>query len=228
LQQEYIRFAYAISHFIAIAAFVFSGWWRRFPVCFAMLLVGSIIAATYAPESREWISGTYLIWEPVAVALRFAAGVEVVWHMRASVRDWVRLASGLSLLALAFAVALLSIDPGSTAVYTFVQIRRSVQVGTAVFMVVLLVFVWSQRLWKWDAVAVHGLILAVLTGKQAAYSLLSMRGPWISMRRWQAADWPGLLITSLCCLTWGILAVWTALRPSLLHGAGHQTDPSAR
>jgi hypothetical protein len=210
LPQDAIRFTYAISHLIAVAAFAFSGFWRRFPILSAYLVIASILAVTYAPESREWIRSTYMTWEPFAVALRFACAVEVVWRLQGVIRDWVRLAAGLSLLSLAFAIALLTFEPGSSAVYTFVQIRRSAQIGTAVFIGFLLVFLWSQRLWKWDYVRIHGLILAALIIKQAVYSLLSMRGPWVTMKRWQAADWPGLLVSSLCCLSWGILALWTA------------------
>jgi hypothetical protein len=210
LPQEIIRFLYAISHLIALAAFAYSGFWRLFPVLSAYLVVASVLAVTYAPESRDWIRSTYLTWEPFAVALRFACAVEIVRRLQGAIRDWVRLAAGLSLIALAFAVALLSLEPGSSLVYTFVQIRRAVQIGTAIFMGLLLVFLWSQRLWRWDAVTIHGLILFVLVVKQAVYSLLSMRGSWVTMKRWQAADWPGLLITSLCCLSWGILAVWNA------------------
>lgn len=62
--------------------------------------------------------------------------------------------------------------------------------------------VWGLSLLNKDRYLAHALILLLLLCKQAAYSLISIRWPWTTMRQWQAADWPGLIVTSLCLTLW--------------------------
>lgn len=204
--QDAVRFAYGFSHIIAVAAFILTGFWRRFPVCTLYLAVASVLAVSYNPESKLWISGPYMAIEPVSVALRFAAAAEAMWCLTEEIRDWLRLILGLTLIGVAAVAAIWSLEPAGT-VYTFVQIRRFAQIGTAVFMLSGLVFLWSQRLWRWNTTGTHGFILITLLWKQAVYSIISLRIPWVTKQQWQSADWPGLVITSLCCLAWTILAL---------------------
>lgn len=203
--EEAIRFLYAISHVAAFVMFCFSGFWRQFPICSGMLTFSSALAITYNPESPEWIRSTYLTLEPAAVLLRFCAVLEVLWKLSEEIENRHLLLIGLSSAAVAATAAVWAIEPGGT-VYTFVQLRRYAQIATAVMMVAGVLFFWSQSLWNWSVPSFHAAILFVLTAKQAIYSLLSMRGLWQTNQQWHAADWPGLLITSLCCLAWAILA----------------------
>lgn len=177
-----------------------------------MLCFSSVIAFTYDPESSEWIRTTYMSIEPIAVALRFLACVECVWKKEA-IKEWSFLANGLMGVAFISLTTIWALEPGSS-VFTFVQLRRYAQIGTSVFMIGFVLVLWVSRLWLWDSLHAHILILFVLTVKQAVYSLLSMRGVWQTSPQWYAADWPGLLITSLCCLAWTCVALQSRPQPS--------------
>jgi hypothetical protein len=213
--QEASRFAYAISHVIAVVSFVYGGLWRRLPWCFAMLCCATILAVTYAPESREWVRDVYFNVEPLALPLRFAAAFEVA-RLLAPKGEQTRLPIALTLIGIAAASSVWAINAG-TPLQTFVQLRTYAQIGTSVFMIALVVFLWSQRLWPMSYFYdyPHTLILLLYVTKQAVYSVLYLRGTWATMKTWQAADWPGLLISSLCCLLWGALAIWQKRAPKV-------------
>lgn len=202
--QELARVAYAAGHVVALAAFVYSGLWRRLPMFSCALLAMSVIGLTYEPESKQWITGVYLRVEPLAVLLRFAAAIEVTWLIAPEGHRG-RLTAGVALIAFAVTFAVLVLEPGSN-VFTFVLFRRYVQIAAAVLMLSAIGTVWAASHWRWDTLGLHSAVLAVLLAKQAAYSVASFGG-WGSARQWFAADWPGLLVSSLCCLTWMMIAM---------------------
>lgn len=216
------RFLYAISHLAAIATLVCPGLWRRFPICLLMISVSSIMAFTYAPESRDWVRNVYMNLEPLAVALRLGAAFEVIHRTAGRCKDRTLLLFGLMSFAVSVVASIWVIEPGSSD-YTFVQYRRYIQIFTATLMMGALVFFVSQKIWRWDLTGLHFLILFVLTLKQAVYSVLSIRGIWTTNSRWQAADWPGLLISSLCLLSWSALAIASS-RP---YSSGTQAPSNA-
>jgi hypothetical protein len=207
--QEVIRLTYSAAYVFAAGAFAYSGFWRRFPICFLLLIIGSILAVTHHPESSVWINQVYLPLEPFAVVLRLAAVLECLYYQAALIPKRHLLMFGLCMAALSITSAVAMIDLDG-ALENFVQLRRYVQIGTAIVAIGAAVFLWAQRLWKWDVNAAHAIILLILTIKHATYSVLSIRGVWTTATQWQAANWPSLAITSLCCLAWGILALWCA------------------
>jgi hypothetical protein len=169
-----------------------------------VLLAMSAIGLTYEPESKQWITHVYLRIEPLAVLLRLAAAIEVTWCL-APEEYRGRLTLGVALISFAATFAVIAIEPGSN-VFTFVLFRRYVQIAAAVWMLSAVGIVWAASHWQWDTVGFHAAVLTVLLAKQAAYSVASFGG-WGSARQWFAADWPGLLVSSLCCLMWTLLAM---------------------
>lgn len=207
---------YAFSHLFAIAAFIGTGFWRRFPLFSIYLVVSCLLAMTYRPESESWIRDTYLRIEPLALALRFVAACEVLWTI--TDRYPARLIGGLAMLGIAVGISTWQIEPAGS-VYQFVQIRRYCQISTAAFLIFGFVFLWHQNMWRWDNYSAHAVILLCLIVKQGVYSIISLKVRWVSIPQWFAADWPGLMITSLCCLAWMILALATGQRSALLHAS---------
>lgn len=210
--QEASRLAYAVSHILALSVCSFTGFWRQLPICYLMIATSSVIAVTYNPESRGWIRDVYLNIEPLAVILRFMSAVEAIRCQTQGIRKRALLIDGLLLAAVSVTAAVWTIEPSGDT-YTFVQLRRYGQIATAVFMIAGAAFLWSQRLWKWNQNGYHSAILLALTIKQATYSLLSIRGLWPTNRQWHTADWPGLLISSLCFLGWAALSAVFRQRP---------------
>jgi hypothetical protein len=218
------RYLYALTHVLALICFVYARWWRRYPVLIAFVAVDSITALTYTPESKRWIADIYMRVEPITLALRLCCVLEALRLLAGEWRDrtWLLVATGLVGTCFAFLVA--GLEP-SVAVRTFVQIRRYVQIGTAVQILTGLSVLWMLGLLRWNLDSKHAAILAVLVVKQAVYSLLSIRGPWASMKVWRMADWPGLIVTSCCLLLW----CWLALRRSSYRDgrAPHRADRGA-
>jgi hypothetical protein len=225
--QDAIRSTYAISYVVAILAFVATGYWRRFPACMGYLCAAAILAFSYAPETYSWHATWYLALSPLCLFLRFASAVEVLWKQSAKISHvrWYFLV-GITLAAVAVTAGIWDFEPAD-AVFNFVQLRRYAQIATVVFAVAGALILWAKGLWVLDAVGVHSLILLVLLTKQAVYSALSSRGLWGGLKPWLAADWPGLLITSLCCLSWAVVAVVTAGPFARRSRSGHQLNPSA-
>lgn len=201
--QEFARLVYAFGLAAAVIALVRSGLWIRLPLFFAALCFMALVGVSYAPESREWVTGVYMRAEPAAVLLRLAAAVEVTTLLIGPPYRS-RLLIGLTLVSFAVTLSVWSLEPGSN-VFAFVQFRRYVQIATAVWMGGAVIVLRASGAWGWSTYNAHAAILAVLSIKQAVYSVISFRG--FSYRGWFAADAPGLIITGLCCLSWVLLAL---------------------
>ena len=206
---ETARLIYGACHVLALAAFAFSGLWRRFFAAFLMLAAIAVTAATYSPEMRDWIRLVYVPVESVAVLLRFLAAVEAIYYHTEELDQQLLLIVSLLLASISVMAIIWEITPGST-VEVFVQVRRYVQIGTGVFLLVGVVFLWSQRLWQSSITGWHTIILLVLVLKHAIYSLAGIRGLWPNGKAWNGANGPSLLINILCCLAWITIAVWFA------------------
>lgn len=174
---------------------------------FAAICTGALIAIGYSPENQNWIVEWYLAWEPLAVMCRLLAVIELLW-IHVGRREEYPAVLSACLLGVVIVIMIWRIDPGFPT-YTFVQVRRFIQIGTAVTLLAGLLMIWALERWRRDAYAAHAAILTLLIFKQALYSVASIRGPWESMPAWKLADWPGLLVTSLCLMLWGALALWS-------------------
>jgi len=203
----WVRLAYALSHAALLICLWRTGRWREFPVLTIYAAVDGVLAFTYHPESRDWVRYWYLRIEPVALALRFVCGIEVIYGMSRNIATAAQITGASMLVGAAFSILLWSVEPGSP-VYTFVQIRRYAQISTAAFLFTALSVFVIGGVWRWSIYSASAFVLLVLLVKQAVYFVLSMRGPW-NNRNWHAADWPGLLVTSLCFLIWTALACRT-------------------
>lgn len=209
------RALYAISHIVAIACFTRVGLWRQLPALFIYVAIDSVLALSYAPESKTWVAHVYLYMEPLALAMRFLCVIEAVYRIAWYRPEWKTLLLGMGLFAFAATIPIWHLDHGSSA-YTFLQFRRYAQVATAVFTLTGFGVLLVAGLLRMDRYGIHALILFVLLTKQGIYSLISMRGLWTAAG-WHSADRLGLMITSLCLLAWSVLALLPERRPLLVH-----------
>lgn len=168
------------SQAVCIASLIFSGTWRRYPLLTGSLGVQMIAAGLFSPVGAFycWIAGP-------ALALRFAATLEVSNRQTGRFRYWSGLTAGAVFLGLFYTASVWQNAP----LNDFVSFRRALQIWCAAFFTVLQVFWVVQRFWfcslsNWAA-AWFGLSLV----NHASVSLVGIMKGWTWLEWWDAMGW---------------------------------------
>lgn len=184
-----------------LAAFI-CAYRSPFPLLRWYITTSLLFSLSYNPWSPDWLASVWIWLHPALFLLRLGCVMEFCW-LRSHSR---RMLIGLMLICIPYA-AICWVYQGGHAVASVLQIGRQVQIYTAVLMLVTLTLLWTQKLWVWDFLGLHGLILWVLTTKQAVFSILGMRGAFATGTAWQLPDALGLAISATCFWAWALLHV---------------------
>lgn len=201
------------------------GWWRRYPAFAISLIIGIAFESRYQPGSPAWLQRWYFLGVGLVLIWRSAAFFEAwLYQTRRFPLRWNLFLLQASVSIMAGGAAAWLFHPEGW-VFTMIQIRRSVVILEAVFLLAGLLFFWENPEWQSEnrGDLRHVCIQTGLAWAYAASAVLRIlwgRGDW-----WWTAD-PALYITVACGYAAWTALMWRCPRPSA--GGSRSTAPDHR